>query len=70
MLTSIKNTEKKIVELQDMDIRQQIAKHFGVPWTEIDLIPVNYGIRFKLDKQLLYSADLDKKGCVKNIHAD
>lgn len=68
-LSSIKNVEKKIVEMQDMDIRTQIAKYFNVPWTEIELISARHDIRFKLDKQLLFSADLTKQGKVKNIRA-
>jgi hypothetical protein len=60
----------------DMDIRTQIAKHFNVPWAEIEIIPLYYShdvtgrIRFKLDKQLLFNADINKRGIIKNIRAD
>jgi len=64
------------MEKDDMNIRIQIANVFNVPWTEIEIIPLYYSreatgrVRFKLDKQLLFNADINKRGIIKNIRAD
>jgi hypothetical protein len=70
-LKSMHNIERYLIEAQDMDFRTQIGKYFNVPWTEIEIIKTpGEMLRFKLDKQLIFTASISKTGKVKDIRAD
>jgi len=55
---------------EEIQILQQLGKYFDMPWQDIELIPSNSGIRFKLEKYIIGRADVTKKGIVKNIQTD
>lgn len=55
---------------KDDNIINQIAQYFDVDRKRVELIPVYTGIRFKIDRDTVGSADINKKGMIKNIRTD
>jgi hypothetical protein len=55
---------------EEMNILQQLGQYFDMPWQDITLIPSHSGIRFKLEKYIVGSAEITKKGIIKNIRTD
>jgi len=44
---------------EEIQILQQLGKYFDMPWQDIELIPSNSGIRFKLEKYIIGRADFN-----------
>ena len=55
---------------EDDNIINQIAQYFDVDRKRVELVPVYTGIRFKIDRDMVGSADIDKKGKIKHITTD